>query len=138
MNALQPLDTSEDWFVTLNPLRPVDPARVHVSKTYRHPMYDGPAISAQRHLWSVQGERGIWLAGSYFGYGFHEDAAQSGLAAAEHLSATLGAPVVRPWQRAGHEMRLNDRLALPDGGPTAGVTQRPAPTPELTPEVAAS
>jgi predicted NAD/FAD-binding protein len=34
-------------------------------------------------LWRLQGENRTWYCGSYFGSGFHEDALQAGLAAAE-------------------------------------------------------
>ncbi|MDH3580726.1 MAG: NAD/FAD-binding protein, partial [Hyphomicrobiales bacterium] len=44
------------------------------------------------------------FCGSYFGYGFHEDGAQSGLAVAEQLGQ-----VRRPWQVPGE----SDRISLP-------------------------
>jgi len=116
MNSLQPLATSEDWFVTLNPLAAIDPTQVHTTETYTHPIFDAAAIGAQRDLWALQGRHNTWFCGSYFGYGFHEDALQSGLAAAEDLAG-----IARPWSNpdtgdvdalAG---RLNDRLKLPEG-----------------------
>lgn len=106
MNALQPLATDADWFVTLNPSAAPDPATVAGRKAWRHPVLDGPAIAAQSELWTLQGQRRTWFCGSYFGYGFHEDALQAGLAAAEDLS---GRP--RPWSHADQ----NDRLHLPAG-----------------------
>ncbi|MEO1694204.1 MAG: FAD-dependent oxidoreductase [Pseudomonadota bacterium] len=106
MNALQPLATDDDWFVTLNPSAALDPATVAARKAWRHPVFDGPAIAAQSELWTLQGQRRTWFCGSYFGYGFHEDALQAGLAAAEDLS---GRP--RLWSHADQ----NDRLHLPPG-----------------------
>ena len=50
-------------------------------------------MSAQRQLWSLQGRRRTWFCGSYFGYGFHEDGLQAGLAAAEDIGG-----VRRPWR----------------------------------------
>ncbi|NOT71612.1 MAG: NAD(P)-binding protein [Hyphomicrobium sp.] len=98
MNKLQPLAAKTDYFVTLNPQKPVDPRRIVQSFDYRHPMFDAAALGAQAQLPALQGRNSLWFAGSYAGYGFHEDGLQSGLAAAEHLSARLGHPVVRPWQ----------------------------------------
>jgi len=40
---------------------------------------------------SLQGARNTWFAGSYCGYGFHEDALTSGLAAADGVLARLRA-----------------------------------------------
>ncbi|MBS29162.1 MAG: NAD/FAD-binding protein [Alphaproteobacteria bacterium] len=92
MNRLQNLDTPEDVFVTLNPSRPV--ASEHILRTfeYDHPFFDARALEAQRRLWSLQGHRNTWFCGSYFGFGFHEDALQSGLAVAEELGG-----LNRPW-----------------------------------------
>lgn len=93
MNRLQGLRHAPDLFVTLNPTKPVDPAKVIRTRAYDHPQFDARAIAAQRELWSLQGRERIWFCGSYFGHGFHEDALQSGLAVAEQLGG-----VRRPWE----------------------------------------
>ena len=43
MNALQPLATARDYFVTLNPHRPIAPGCVHRRFDYRHPAFDQAA-----------------------------------------------------------------------------------------------
>jgi uncharacterized protein len=108
MNNLQPLPTREDLFVTLNPSRAIAPADVIGEFAYRHPTYDSHALDAQTRLWSLQGRRNTWFCGSYFGYGFHEDGLQSGLAVAEQLGNLR-----RPWNVAGESDRLtfSDRAA---------------------------
>ncbi len=101
MNRLQPLETSDDYFVSLNPLLPVDSSKVIRRFVYYHPLFDAAALSAQKQLWSLQGAHNTWFAGSYFGYGFHEDALQAGLAVAEDLGN-----VRRPWQVENESSRL--------------------------------
>lgn len=100
MNSLQPLATKTDYFVTLNPWRPIKPDTIQLRQSYTHPVFDRAALEAQAKLWALQGRNNIWFAGSYLGFGFHEDGIQAGLAAAEHLSEQLGGEagkVVRPW-----------------------------------------
>lgn len=92
MNSLQPLKTETDLFVTLNPAGPVEPSRTLGQFNYTHPVFNSAAMTAQSDLWDLQGRRRTWFCGSYFGYGFHEDGLQSGLAVAEDLSG-----VQRPW-----------------------------------------
>ncbi|MFM9938285.1 MAG: NAD(P)/FAD-dependent oxidoreductase [Hyphomicrobiaceae bacterium] len=93
MNKLQPLGVAApDLFVTLNPARDIPASDQLAQFTYTHPVFDAHAMAAQRHLWQLQGHRNTWFCGSYFGYGFHEDGLQSGLAAAEDLGG-----VRRPW-----------------------------------------
>jgi len=101
MNLLQDLPTSENLFVTLNPVH--EPAEGSVIREfdYAHPFFDTAAFSAQRQLWSLQGRKRAWFCGSYFGYGFHEDALQSGLAVAEQLGG-----VRRPWDVEGESNRI--------------------------------
>lgn len=111
MNRLQPLTTDADHFVTLNPTHPVAPEATLAAFDYRHPMFDGRAIAAQRELWSLQGRRRTWFAGSYFGWGFHEDGLQAGLAAAEAMGA-----VRRPWTVTGHASRIVVGRDGRDGG----------------------
>jgi len=102
MNSLQPLATSTNYFVTLNPIRPVSEGSEVARFRYDHPQFDARAIAVQRELWSLQGHRNTWFCGSYFGYGFHEDALQSGLAVAEQLGG-----VRRPWTVAGESDRIH-------------------------------
>ena len=92
MNRLQGLPGATPLLVTLNPLQPPDPAKVFHTQVYEHPRFDAAAIRAQRDLWSIQGEGGVWWCGAYFGSGFHEDGLQAGLAVAEAMGG-----VRRPW-----------------------------------------
>ncbi len=104
--------------MTLNPARAIAGHHVVETKNYDHPMFDRRALSAQAKLASLQGRNSIWFAGSYFGFGFHEDGVQSGLAAAEDLSARLGGSagrVVRPWAWDKRQSRVAFE-ASGDGG----------------------
>jgi predicted NAD/FAD-binding protein len=106
MNRLQSLKDAGDLFVTLNPDREIAPEAVIRTEVYDHPLFDAAALEAQAQLWSLQGARRTWFCGSYFGHGFHEDALQSGLAAAEELGG-----VRRPWSVADESGRIH--LARP-------------------------
>ena len=92
INKLQPLPFRKPVVVTLNPARAPDPAKVIAEFDYAHPIFDGPAIAAQQRLAEVQGEHGIWLAGAWGSYGFHED----GLKSALNVVNRLG--IQAPWQ----------------------------------------
>ncbi|MGA0393695.1 MAG: NAD(P)/FAD-dependent oxidoreductase [Rhodospirillales bacterium] len=92
MNRLQGIDERTPLFVTLNPHRDIEEQYIKDIILYEHPFYDYAAIKAQRQLWQLQSIHNTWYCGSYFGYGFHEDALQSGLAAAEAIGG-----VRRPW-----------------------------------------
>ncbi len=120
LNRLQGLDTHQPLFVTLNPHTPPAESCTINTFNYDHPLFDAGALSAQRDLWSLQGQRNTWFCGSYFGLGFHEDALQSGLAVAEALGG-----VSRPWNVANEsgrlwlpDVHLSD-TALPHGLPEA-------------------
>jgi predicted NAD/FAD-binding protein len=58
---------------------------------YDHPVFDRQAVAAQQRLASLQGDNGIWYCGSYFGYGFHEDALRSAVEVAHRLGVEV------PW-----------------------------------------
>lgn len=105
MNKLQHLETKTNYFVTLNPTQMPRDGSIIRSFLYHHPVFDQAAIDAQENLWAIQGKKRVWFCGSYFGYGFHEDALQSGLAVAEELGA-----VRRPWDVEGE----SSRIILPD------------------------
>jgi len=101
MNRLQKLPTRTNLFVTLNPSAPIHAKAVDAEIDYRHPVFDSAAVEAQRDLWSIQGVRRTWFCGSYFGFGFHEDGIQSGLAVAEQLGG-----IRRPWEVENESGRL--------------------------------
>ena len=107
MNKLQPLNTDEDLFVTLNPTRPIAEKDIIAEFNYAHPLFDGAAMTAQRDLWDLQGQRNTWFCGSYFGYGFHEDGLQSGLAVAEQLGG-----LSRPWDVENPSGRIHIKQQL--------------------------
>ncbi len=109
MNNLQPLDKRcPDLFVTLNPAHEIAADNTIAAFDYAHPMLDAEAMAAQRVLWRLQGERRTWFCGSYFGYGFHEDGLQAGLAVAEEIGG-----VRRPWAVAEPSGRIHLGLARP-------------------------
>lgn len=101
MNSLQDLPDDLPLFVTLNPNRAIDPAMIHWSQEFDHPIIDTAATAAQQQLWSLQGAGGVWYCGAHFGAGFHEDGLQSGLAVAEAIAG-----VKRPWQVANESGRI--------------------------------
>lgn len=106
MNLLQNLDCRRDIFVTLNPAAPVREDAVIAEFDYDHPMFNVEAGKAQKELWSLQGEGGVWFCGAHFGSGFHEDGLQAGLAVAEELGG-----VRRPWTVANESGRIWRREA---------------------------
>ena len=87
MNRLQSLPTKDDVFVTLNAHQEPDPALKIAEYDYAHPCYDEAAFAAQARMDDIQGRGGYWYAGAWLGWGFHEDAAKTGLRVAEALDA---------------------------------------------------
>lgn len=87
MNRLQNIDRSTPLFVTLNPVREPDPELTFLSADYAHPQYNAAAFAAQDAFDTVQGRGGIWYAGAWLGYGFHEDGLRSGVRIADALGS---------------------------------------------------
>ena len=89
MNALQGVSDRQNYFVSLNSGDLIDPSRVHYTTTYEHPIFTLDAIRAQRELPTLNHRGGIYFCGSYFRYGFHEDACMAGFEAAAALGNHL-------------------------------------------------
>ena len=98
MNSLQGLDPSRPLFVSLNPSRAPDPALTFGTYEYDHPQFDTASLAAQRRFGRIQGRGGVWYAGAWLGYGFHEDGLTSGLRAAIALGGTT------PWAFVDHRI----------------------------------
>jgi len=79
------------YLVTLNPRR--EPAGILHETQFDHPQFDRAALAAQAELPRLSGTAHTYYAGAHFGFGFHEDAMRSGLAAAARAlaDATRGA-----------------------------------------------
>lgn len=87
LNQLQSLPFSTPVVVTLNPPTPPAADKVLARFEYDHPIMDQPAIDAQQALASIQGQNGLWYAGAWTGYGFHEDGLKSALRIAAAFDA---------------------------------------------------
>ena len=85
MNRLQSIPASDPLYLTLNPSRPVDDALIYDDNTFRHPVFDGAALAAQKTIARIQGENATWFAGAYLRHGFHEDGFASAVRVARQL-----------------------------------------------------
>jgi predicted NAD/FAD-binding protein len=79
MNKLQGLKTSNDYFVTLETHIPIDKNKIIAEFDYHHPVYSNAAFESQSELNKINGKINTYYCGSYFGYGFHEDAVKSAI-----------------------------------------------------------
>ncbi|MDM7456331.1 MAG: FAD-dependent oxidoreductase [Tepidimonas sp.] len=91
LNVLQPLPFAQPVVESLNPVRPIAADCILAEFEYHHPVFDGPAIAAQRAVPHLQGQWHTWYCGAWTGYGFHEDGLKAGLAVADALQSRLHA-----------------------------------------------
>ncbi|MEO8760459.1 MAG: FAD-dependent oxidoreductase [Bacteroidia bacterium] len=86
MNQLQQVSEKKNYFVSINPLpNSIDATKIVKEIEYEHPLFDVPAMQAQNELQKLNASGPIYFCGSYFKYGFHEDA----FASAVHLCKNL-------------------------------------------------
>ena len=90
LNQLQDLPLEQPVMVTLNPITPPEPSQVLARFDYEHPIMDQAAIGAQQSLQQIQGKDGLWYAGAWTGYGFHEDGLKSALRIATAFGVAPG------------------------------------------------
>ena len=91
LTRLQRLPTDTHYLVTLGGDDLVDPATVIARRDYAHPIYTPESVAARRRLPEISSDR-LAFAGAYHGWGFHEDGARSGVAAAERIGLTWDDP----------------------------------------------
>ena len=89
MNRLQDLQTEKDYIVTLNTTRSIDPKTIINQTTLTHPLYSFESMASQSRLEAMNGTLNTWFCGSYFGYGFHEDAVRSAVNVAKGFGIEL-------------------------------------------------
>jgi len=80
MNSLQGVSKKKNYFVSINAFpNSISKANLIKEIEYEHPLFDVPAISAQKELSLLNQKGPLYFCGSYFKYGFHEDAFASAL-----------------------------------------------------------
>lgn len=85
MNRLQEVSQRKNYFVSINPHSDLDEKKIIREINYEHPLFDVPAIQAQARLGSLNESGPVYFCGSYFKYGFHEDAFSSAVTLCSHL-----------------------------------------------------
>ena len=85
MNLLMNLPGDKDYLVTLN--GNVTNEKIIAKMDYEHPVFTVDALKAAEFLRNAGGPR-LAFAGAHLGWGFHEDGARSGVAAARKFGAT--------------------------------------------------
>ena len=79
LNQLQNLKIKKNIFLTINPFFKIDHNKIYNEIDFTHPYYDENALKNQSKLSSIQNVNNTLFAGSYFGYGFHEDGIKSSI-----------------------------------------------------------
>ena len=89
MNRLQGLKTQRDYSVTLNRGQRIPDEHIVRELCYSHPLYTPESIATQKELPTLNGKERTYFCGSYFRFGFHEDAVRAGADAARHFGVAL-------------------------------------------------
>lgn len=79
MNLLQQLNTKKNYFITLNPMEEINEKTILFEAIYEHPLYNFNSLNSWKKIREINGANQTYFCGSYFSYGFHEDAMNSGL-----------------------------------------------------------
>ncbi len=78
MNKLQNVSKKNNYFININGEKFVDKEKVLKRIEYYHPIFDTATDHAQKELFSLNTSNSpFFFCGSYFKYGFHEDALAS-------------------------------------------------------------
>ena len=88
LNRLHAFSDPVEYCVSLNQSALIDERDVIAAVTYEHPVYTLATVAARERLRPHLGERRSDYAGAWLGWGFHEDGAVSGFAAAERALAS--------------------------------------------------
>lgn len=86
MNRLQGVSDKVNYFVSINALEgSIATSKLIREIAYEHPLFDVAAVASQRELPALNAAGPVYFCGSYFRYGFHEDAYKSAVDLCAHL-----------------------------------------------------
>lgn len=77
MNKLQGVSDNVNYFVSINPGPSLNKNKILRTIDYHHPLFNVSAMQAQNTLSRLNEKGPLYYCGSYFKYGFHEDAYKS-------------------------------------------------------------
>ena len=124
LNNLQRMpDGVRPVFETLNQHRPFADGTELTRIPFMHPLFTSAAIAAQRRIPEIQGTGGVYFAGAWQRYGFHEDGLLSAVRVADRLGAVL------PWGDELDESRTRELVPSAEKAPAGIPAPHPAPTP---------
>lgn len=89
MNRLQPLNSQQNYFVSLNLTDRISENKIIRKITYQHPVFDSAAINAQNNREFINGKQNTWYCGAYWRNGFHEDGVWSAVSTIKQLKHEL-------------------------------------------------
>ena len=87
MNLLQNLKSPRNFFISINEFDKIAPEKILYQADYEHPIFDIKAMQTQEKLAELNENGRVYFCGSYFKYGFHEDALSSALDVTDKLLA---------------------------------------------------
>ena len=79
MNLLQDLKINKNIFVSINCDDKIKKDKIIKKIKYSHPVFNSKMQDLEKKITKIQGLNGIWFAGAWQGYGFHEDGLKSTL-----------------------------------------------------------
>ncbi|MDC0218755.1 FAD-dependent oxidoreductase [Verrucomicrobia bacterium] len=82
MNSLQDVSEKENYFVSINGKEEIKEDKIIKQVEFEHPLFDGAAVGAQSQLIDLNNrseDQSVYFCGSYFKFGFHEDALVSAM-----------------------------------------------------------
>jgi len=85
MNRLQGVSERKDFFVNINGENFVNPNKIIKKITYYHPIFTLDSINAQKKISDLNNNTNLHFSGSYYRYGFHEDALLSSVELCENI-----------------------------------------------------
>jgi len=88
MNKLQNVSDKTNYFVSINGEDEIKPNSIIKQVPFEHPLFDKAAVNAQPELHELNrrsANQKIYFCGSYFKYGFHEDALNSAITLCETI-----------------------------------------------------
>ena len=104
MNILQQVSDKQNYFVSINDPGLIDKTKVIRTIHYDHPIFTPGTAAAQERLDQLNRNGVTYFCGSYFRFGFHEDALTS---AVDVCNSILGHDV---WAEKAEDIREEARL----------------------------